>query len=91
MTDEQAVNNLYRFSRLEVAQSKAIHDSLLTLLADEKTELTIDEYDGALIALGEIRAIASENEFQRIKQALKAKTPIAKKTAHSKSFETVTK
>ncbi len=88
MTNEQAITNLYRFSRLEVAQSRAIHDSLLALVSDEKTVLSNDEYEGALIALGEIRAIATENEFQRIKTALKSK--LAKKE-HSKSFETVTK
>lgn len=87
MTNQEAITNLYRYSRLEVAQSKAIHDSLLSLVSDEKVTLSQTEYEGALVALGEIRAIATENEFQRIKTALKAKLP----KAHSKSFETVTK
>jgi len=87
MTNQEAITNLYRYSRLEVAQSKAIHDSLLALVSDEKVTLSQDEYEGALVALGEIRAIATENEFQRIKTALKVKLP----KAHSKNFETVTK
>jgi len=88
MQTKQALNKLYSFSRLEVAQSKAIHDSLLKLCSDETVTLSQEEYEGALIALGEIKAIATENEFQFIKQALKAKLPNKK---HQKTFETIAK
>lgn len=95
MTHEQAIQNLYRFSRLEVDRSKAIHDALLALVSVEKISLTQEEYEGALVALGEMLSMATENEGQRIKQALKAKVVFeAKETfkkEHSKLFETVVK
>ena len=88
MQTKQALNKLYSYSRLEVAQSKAIHDSLLKLCSDETVVLSQEEYEGALISLGQIKAIATENEFQLIKTTLKSKLA---KTEKTKTLKTITK